>query len=61
MFAGFGASRFGGRLCTTFEVIGLPIQFGDEGPEPAQTESAPTSRHRATSRAQNVTGSDSRP
>jgi len=50
MVAGWGAARFGGRLCTTFEVIGLPVQFGDEGPEPAQDGPA-----------QNVIGSDSRP
>lgn len=33
MMAGFGAARFGGRLCTTFEVIGLPFSF-----DPAQTD-----------------------
>jgi LmbE family N-acetylglucosaminyl deacetylase len=55
MFAGFGASRFGGRLCATFEVIGLPIRFGESGPEPAQNEPAQNEP------VQNVTGSDSRP
>ncbi len=29
MFAGFGARRFGGRPCATFEVIGLPFDFSD--------------------------------
>ena len=70
MFAGFGASRFGGRLCAMFEVIGLPIQFGAEGPEPAQTEPAPTepaptepapTEPAPGTTAQNVTGSDSKP
>ncbi len=45
MFAGFGASRFGGRLCTTFEVIGLPFSFDDlDGGPPDQTETGSDSR-----------------
>jgi LmbE family N-acetylglucosaminyl deacetylase len=45
MFAGFGASRFGGRLCTTFEVIGLPFSFEDlDGGRPDQTETGSDSR-----------------
>ena len=37
MFAGFGSSRFGGRPCATFEVVGLtPPPIGDPSESPPE-------------------------